>query len=611
MSQKIITLSKQLANQIAAWEVVERPLSVVKELIENSLDAGATELYIWLENGWIDLIEVRDNGVWIPKDDVALALEKYTTSKISSLQDLYEVMTFGFRWEALASISSVSEFTLKSKTEAEVSWLQLFTAGGDTQNTSDCSQDRGTIVRVENLFFNTPARLNYLKKPRTEYAKILEYVQKVSLAYTDVSFTLTHDSKQIFSFSAHESVKERAYAIYGNDFSENMLDISYEFDGIKITGYITDPKISFPNKNRQSLFVNKRVISSPIIFKSVSDAYNRFIPHGNHPGYILFIDIDPTVVDVNVHPRKLEVRFANESSVFRSVYHGIKNVLEGVSLSEESPLSENPRFNQGAHVGSWFSQKFSSESSQTNQYYTWSGTKFKNYSPYKDVTPNPAQAWIAFSKEVLSSWSVDSSAWWNSPERQNTDLRETPLGRIIGQCHNAYIIVETPDGIKILDQHALAERVIYERLASNSYEPQTQGLLWWISMSLTIAEKDSLDNAYDLFATMWFDIEILSGVNVMINGVPDFISKQDIEKVFKKILSDIGDVWSQSLDEVRHKIWAYTACRSAIKFWDPLSIFEMNKLLFDASLDYSATCPHGRPVVFDMNLDELQKKYER
>jgi DNA mismatch repair protein MutL len=606
MSQKIITLPKQLANQIAAGEVVERPVSVVKELVENSLDAGASSVDIRLENGWIDLIEVRDDGLGIPTEDLQKALEKYSTSKISSLDDLYKVMTFGFRWEALASISSVSEFTIRSRTKNCQNAKEIFTAWWDDFEQSDVAHNIGTTILVEKLFFNTPARLSYLKKPRTEYLKVQEFIQKISLAYPDVAFSVQHDNKTTLSFPKKQGVEGRIYDIFWDEFSQNMLAVSHSFWGIQISGFITDPKISFQNKTRQALYVNKRVIGSPMIFKAISDAYNRFIAPKTFPGYVLFIDVDPTQVDVNVHPRKMEVRFAGEANIFRSVYHGVKDELERVSLVTSSyELPSSPY----SWIPSPLREKETTSSKESEwgiqgQYYTGSGTKFKNYSPYKNTNSNPAQAGMDFNREIM---------WWKDARVSLPlqDLHNTPLGKIIGQIHNSYIIVETPRGVQMLDQHALAERVIYERLASSAYTPKVQQLLWGIGMHLTSSELEVFETNSENFSDMGFEIDTLSVGNIMISAVPDFVKKQNIEKVMREILSDISWVWSKGFDEVRHKIWAYAACRSAVKFWDPLSIFEMHALLRDASLDYSATCPHGRPVVYDIELDELQKKYER
>lgn len=602
MTQKIITLSQELASQIAAGEVVERPVSVVKELIENSIDAWADSIQVSIKNGGIDMIEVRDNGQWIHPIDLPKALEKYSTSKIQNLKDLQEVMTFGFRGEAIASIASVSQFALSSKTYSEQSGKKIMVNNGQQLPVQDIAMNEGTVVSVENLFYNTPARLNYLKKPRTEYLKIQELIQRVALAYPEVELSLNHDEKKSLHFPKWQTLRDRVYEIYGENMVDNLLEIQHEFAWITIHGVISWPQISFSNKSRQAIFVNKRNVISPLIQKAASDAYNRFIAHGTFPWYVFFIELDPTQVDVNVHPRKMELRFAEESTVFRSVYHAVKNTLERVSLSEK-PSSDS--FSQGeekANETGVYAPSQERASWETAQYYSGSGTKFKNYSPYTPRESNPAQVSLGFSQSITTKSTNPSNLG---------DLHITPLWKIIGQMHNSYIVVETDMWCIILDQHAIAERVIYEKLSRNSYVPKIQQILWWVTKKLNNSEQETYEQYKDIFEEMGFQIEQLSHGIISIHGIPDYVQKQNIEKIFMWILCDIGELGSQKLDEVRHKIWAYVACRSAVKFGDPLSLFEMHALLRDASLDYSATCPHGRPVVYEIWLDALQKKYER
>ena len=611
---KIIKLDKNLANQIAAWEVVERPLSVVKELVENSIDAWATQIKVEILSWWIEEIIISDNWEGISRQDLDIVLDKYTTSKIKDLNDLYNIMTFGFRWEALSSVSSVSNFKILSRTISSDFWYFLESSWWESKNFWEWACEIGTKIIVKNLFFNTPARLNYLKKPRTEYSKIKEFLEQIALSYPSVWFEFISDSKSVFIYRWNETLETRIYNIYWEKFSSNLLELNYELVWIKITGYISDPKVAFSNRNKQVLFVNNRIIKSPLIIKSISDAYNRFIPHWEYSAYVLNIQVDPTQVDVNVHPRKLEVRFAQESQIFRWFYHAIADKLNSVSLLSTDILPWNSQNNIEP---------------KQEQYYTGSGTKFKSYSPYKDTNPNPSQ-WrinqaMNFSKNVISNnysiWNQEN--FWNNEEvfEKSTDLHDTPLWKIIWQMHNSYIVVETSEWMKILDQHALAERVIYEKLVKNSQQSgfsplwfSIQWLLIWESVNLTTNELNILEENKQVFNDMWFEFEILGGWIIMINAVPDFIKKEDLWNIFTWIIDDIWDqnfTKSNTILEVKNKIFAYASCRSAIKFWNKLNLFEMNKLLNDSVLDYSATCPHGRPVVYDIDLNELKDKYER
>lgn len=601
---KIIKLDKNLANQIAAWEVVERPVSVIKELIENSIDSGADMIQIEIKEGWTESIIITDNWDGIYKEDLPLVIEKYSTSKIKNIQDLYNIMTFWFRWEALSSISSVSKFQIISKTRDCTFGYKLETDGGENISISQYASENGTKIIINNLFFNTPARLNYLKKPRTEYSKILDFINKMSLSYPNICFEFESDNKKILKFAKNESLKTRIYAIYWEDFSDNLIEINHQSTGIHISWYISSPKVSFPTKNRQSLFINKRVVSSPLVYKAIYDAYNRYIPHGMNGAYVLNLDVDPTQIDVNVHPRKMEVRFASEQNIFRNIYHAVEDALKNVSLIQTSREGfEHTTTQDNTH------------NNTTPSYYTGSWTKFKSYSPYKDTSPNPNQGNISdamnFSKNILS----DNWAELIRPvfEKSN-DLHDTALGKIIGQMHNSYILVQTQTGLKILDQHALAERIIYERLVHNQYKAKTQWLLIGESISFSPKQWDILEENAKVFEKMWFDYEKLSNWLIMVNGIPDFIKKDDIKSIFEGIITDIWEEnfnKSNTLEEVRNKIFAYASCRSAIKFWHKLNLFEMNKLLNDSVLDYSMTCPHGRPVVYDIDLNELKNKYER
>lgn len=619
--KKIIKLDKVLANQIAAWEVVEKPFSVVKELVENSIDAWANNIKIEIVNWWIEEIIITDDWTWIDREDLENIAEKYSTSKIKNLDDLYKVLTFWFRWEALASISSVSDMEIISKKTWQ-KWYLLSIIWWEKQKIKEFPSEVWTKIIVKNLFYNTPARLNYLKKPRTEYGYILKYLQEISLSYPKIWFEFISDSKISFKYRENEKLLNRIYNVFDEEFAKNLLEINFEMVWMKVSWFISDPKVSFNNKNKQVIFVNNRPIKSILISKAISDAYNRFIPHTNFPAYIINLDIDPTLVDVNVHPRKLEVRFANEQNIFRIFYHAIDEKLNSVSLISDSDLAENKEKNLNFideknqnSIQSSQNLHIKNEGSQSWQkYYVPSWTKFKDYSPYKNTSVNPWQInisdAISFSEKILEKPDL------NNDLNLTNDLHYTKIWKIIWQVHNSYIIVETKNWIQIYDQHALAERINYEKLIKKSEEnwSSTQWLLIWENISLNPSELDILEENLKIFKEMWFDLEILPWNNIIINWIPDFIKKENIKDIFLWILEDIWEHnfnKSKTLEEVKNKIFAYTACRSAIKFWNKLSLFEINKLLNDSILDYSATCPHWRPVIFELNLDELKDKYER
>lgn len=622
---KIIKLDKTLSNQIAAWEVVERPISVVKELVENSIDANASIIKVEILEWWLKSIVITDNWSWIDKDDLEIATEKYTTSKIKSLTDLYNVMTFWFRWEALSSISSVSDMKIISKTNLSDFWNLLVINWWEKQNITKVASENGTKIEINNLFYNTPARLNYMKKARTEYSYILEFMQNIALSYPNIWFELINDWKEIFKYKAQEDLKTRIYNIYWDEFASNLINIDFSMSWMNVKWYISSPSVSFQNRNRQVIFVNNRIIKSQLIYKAINDAYLRYIPHSTYPAYVLNLEINPTVIDVNVHPRKQEIRFADESNVFRCFYHAIADKLEKVSVVGGDYKTSNlygTGTPEATGTGSYNTNSLETpptfynqwgwlnrEQSNSPKYYTPSGTNFREFSPYKEININPAQSSIEasmnFSREIL----------WNFQEENiaSNDLHDTKLGKIIGQMFNSYIIVESQNKMLVLDQHALAERIIYEKLYKKKEEIKSQRLLISENISLTAKEKELVIDNQDTFIDIWFDFEFMSGTSLILNSIPDFINKQNAKDVFLSIIQDLEN-WSskiKTLEEIRNKILAYTACRRAIKFGNKLSIFEINKLLNDAVLDYSRTCPHGRPVAFEIDLEELKKKYER
>ena len=621
----IVLLDDLTINKIAAGEVIERPANVVKELVENSIDANDSIVKVKILEWWLKSIVITDNWSWIDKDDLEIEKEKYTTSKIKSLSDLYNVMTFWFRWEALSSISSVSDMKIISKTNLSDFWNLLVINWWEKQTITKVASENGTKIEINNLFYNTPARLNYMKKARTEYSYILEFMQNIALSYPNIWFELINDWKEIFKYKSQEDLKTRIYNIYWDEFASNLINIDFSMSWMNVKWYISSPSVSFQNRNRQVIFFFFRIIKSQLIYKAINDAYLRYIPHSTYPAYVLNLEINPTVIDVNVHPRKQEIRFADESNVFRCFYHAIADKLEKVSVVGGDYKTSNlygTGTPEATGTGSYNTNSLETpptfynqwgwlnrEQSNSPKYYTPSGTNFREFSPYKEININPAQSSIEasmnFSREIL----------WNFQEENiaSNDLHDTKLGKIIGQMFNSYIIVESQNKMLVLDQHALAERIIYEKLYKKKEEIKSQRLLISENISLTTKEKELVIDNQNTFIDIWFDFEFMSWTSLILNSIPDFINKQNAKDVFLSIIQDLEN-WSskiKTLEEIRNKILAYTACRRAIKFGNKLSIFEINKLLNDAVLEYSRTCPHGRPVAFDIDLEELKKKYER
>lgn len=594
--QKIYKLDKNLINQIRAWEVIERPANIVKELLENSIDAKSQNIKIEIKNWWKDYICITDDWEGISKEDLPLSIEKHATSKIKNINDLFSIMTFWFRWEALASISSVSKFAIISKTIDQKIWYKF-----ENNKIEEYPMENGTIVVVKELFYNTPARLNYIKTAKTEYIKILDVLNNFIISYPSVWFEFINDEKIVFKLPKNQDLKTRLYFLYGKEFIENIIPINYETVWLKITWVITDPEISFKNKQKQHIFVNNRSIKSIFISKSVINAYNRYIPNWFFPWYVLFLEIDPTLIDVNVHPRKEEIRFENEQKIFSSFYHSINDTLQKLSLikNSEKPTIQND-----------LSYKKSS-------YYTSNPTKFASYSPFRNIISQPNQKTIdlsiAFSKEILN-YDENTEQKKDDFEYLSWDLHYTKLWRIIWQAYNSYIITEKDDKIFFYDQHALAERIFFEKLKSQNKKNNFQNLLIPETIKLSLIEFENLNNYKEIFKDIWFEIDFLSNNMVNILSIPDFIKKENLKEILVSILEDI-EKWDlkniKSLEEIKNKILSYTACRASVKFWNKLSLFEMNKLLNEASLYYNKTCPHGRSVVYEISIFDLKRHHWR
>lgn len=622
---KIIELDKNLANQISAWEVVERPISVVKELIENSIDAWAKNIKLEIKDWWKQEIRVIDDGSWIEKDDLKLAIKKYSTSKIKSLKDLYNIMTFWFRWEALASISSVSNTVLSSKNIESDKWYEIEIDWWEEKEISESAIDKWTSIVVKNLFFNTPARLNYLKTTKTEYSKIYEFIQQMSIIYPEIWFEFISDNKQIFKLNNNENIENRIYKIFWEEFLKSLLKIEADMVGVKIKWFISTPETFFTTKNRQLIFINKRIVTNPTIYKAIMNAYNRFIPHMKFPWYILDIEVDPTIIDVNVHPRKSEVRFANEQEIYRGVYNAILWKLENHQIASMKILEEQNFWSvwdsneikslnqEEENYNLWEIKTFQENQNKQESFYTWSWTKQKNYSPYKEFSFNPSQGII---------WEIPDNIWWEAENKESfeekneiiTDIKDTKIWKIVWQIFNSYILVEWNDkSLHMIDQHAFAERILYEKLTKREEENISQTLLIPRSIKLSPKEMSICSENKDTFIELWFDFEEMPNSSIIINSIPTILDENEIEEVFIWMLEDIWlHNWKAiSFEEKKNKIYAYTACRASIKFWNKLSIFEMNKLINDWMSNYNATCPHWRQSVKSFHIDEIKKFFDR
>jgi DNA mismatch repair protein MutL len=628
--RKIKLLSPRLANQIAAGEVVERPSSVIKELLENSLDAGATRLEIDVEEGGIKLMRVRDNGGGIDKDDLPLALSRHATSKIYELDDLEAVATLGFRGEALASISSVARLALISSTNEESAGWQVVAEGRDMETQlSPAPHPRGTTVEVRDLFFNTPARRKFLRTDKTEYTHLEDVVKRLALSRFDVAFNLRHNGRAIYSWRAGDSQLEqerRVAQVCGPAFMENAVHIEMERNGLRLWGWVAQPTFSRSQADLQHFYVNGRAIRDKLVSHAVRQAYQDVLYHGRHPAFVLYLEVDPSTVDVNVHPTKHEVRFRDNRSVhdfiYSSLHHALAKVRPEDTLAKrelgegaDETFGVNPfalssaRPIQGIAAGEFKGQEsmgFRAASASNNS----SSGYQSNYQPAA-INPGAVREQMASYGELHRP--ANPTAIYVMPESGSDDI--PPLGYAIAQLKGIYILAENAQGLIVVDMHAAHERITYERMKESFAcgGIQTQPLLVPESIAVSQKEADCAENFYDIFKSLGFELQRAGPETLLIRQLPVVLNRAKVEQLVRDVLSDL--IEHGSSERIQHhinEILGTMACHGSVRANRKLTIPEMNALLRDMeATERSGQCNHGRPTWLLQSLDELDKMFMR
>ncbi|MFA7685996.1 MAG: DNA mismatch repair endonuclease MutL [Candidatus Gracilibacteria bacterium] len=583
-------LPDNLVNQIAAGEVIERPASVVKELVENSIDAGSTGIVIEIKDAGKTLIKVTDNGFGMTEEDLQLALKRHATSKISDEKDLWNIHTMGFRGEAVPSISSVSQFTIRSKTKDDLAGFEINCDGGEIVKTSHLGMNVGTCVEVRSLFFNTPARQKYLKQDSTEIGHTTALLNTIALAHPEISFKLIHNDKVIFDLAKSTDLISRVADVFGKATSDAMLPIFYGGSDFKVDGFIGKPLLSRSTTQHQYFFVNKRPIQHFVLANTIREAFHSMLMENKKPVFIVNINIDPSLVDVNVHPRKLEVRFVDQQALIRTMYNATKVALEKNDLTPMA-FTESQRY---------MSDSFPKNITQSNSY------RSPSYSVPKNPS-SPIQDALSFTKNFLKE--RDSQSLQNSSNEEHVSLKS------ISQISNSYIVAESSEGLVLIDQHAAHERVRYEELM-NQFENENksvQPLLVPAQMEFTDQEALLIEENIGIFTVLGFDIQNFGGRTFIINAVPSFLSGEDIDEVVKGVLDDIVNEKNPTKFQGKSEaIINYMSCRSAIKFGQKLTLSEMQALIMKMEkLQRPYTCPHGRPTMIKLTLSELERMFGR
>lgn len=579
----IVLLDDLTINKIAAGEVIERPANVVKELVENSIDAGADNIVIEVKNGGKTFIKITDNGKGIRQDDMAISIERHATSKIRKVEDLEKTYTMGFRGEALASISAISTLTMQSKTKDEFTGTKIVAKAGNIIESEECGMQVGTTILVENLFFNTPVRYKFLKQDATEFRYIKEWVQKVALVNPNISFRLLNDGKNIFFSNGNGNVLDIIYLMYGKEIKENLLEVNYESDNIKVTGVIGNTLISRDNRKEQIIFLNKRNIKNNVLINSADQAFKGAVGIGKYGFYILNLDMPANFYDVNVHPTKMEVRFKDEDKIYKVVYHAIKSTMlkfEFLGNNENEEHNEEYIENEYEFLTNEYSEKSSNSKSENQE--------------QKETEHN-----------IIAN--INSKN-----ELRKREEARTVKYKYIGILFRTFIIIEVENEIFLIDQHAAHERVLYEKIKENykkKVSQNSQMMLMPEVINLTHREMEFVKNNIEIFKNTGFDIEIFGENSVKINGIPDLEYKAKTQNIFMDILDEMLTNERTSIKDVEERFIATVACKAAVKANMDLSVQEVENLIQSLlSLNNPYTCPHGRPTTIKIDKDFIKNK---
>jgi DNA mismatch repair protein MutL len=604
-------LPNQLISQIAAGEVVERPASALKELLENSLDAGSTEINVALLQGGVKQLRVADNGAGVPLNDLALALTRHATSKIGSLEDLENVASLGFRGEALASIASVSRTHFISRHADEKHAWRIASDGNHIEVPEPAALDAGTIVEVNDLYFNTPARRKFLKTEGTEFGHCEDAFKRLALSRPDVGFMLQHNGRALMRLSTSEPQK-RFTEVLGADFASEALSVDESAAGLRFWGMTAKPTFSRHTRDIQYVYVNGRFVRDKLISHALRQAYQDVMHGDRHPAFVLFLELDPSLVDVNVHPAKTEVRFRDGQAIHRFIFHSLHKALatpSGASnLVTASQAPSNPFSNAGFNPISQsampyptFQSKIDLRSNQTNAdfYQTMFGGIKQEYQTHKEAQQGTIEA--------------------PSGGTTNQIHQDFPLGFAVAQVHGVYVLAQNSLGLVVVDMHAAHERIMYEHLknALDDKNVPMQPLLIPVSFQADRLEvatvEDELSNGQGNLRLLGFDIAVLSPTTLAVRAVPVMLQDADAVPLARDVLRDLRDYGgSRALTERRNEMLGTMACHAAVRANRRLTIPEMNALLRNMeATERSGQCNHGRPTWFQVTMGELDKMFMR
>jgi len=650
---KIIILDDITASKIAAGEVIERPASVIKELVENSIDASATNITVEIRNGGISYIRVIDNGSGIAADDVEISFERHATSKIRRAEDLESVSSMGFRGEALASIAAVSDVLMLTRVRGEIQGVSINIKGGVVKEIKPAGCQEGTSITVRELFYNTPARYKFLKKDSTEAGYVADILGRIALGNPDISFKLISNGSVLLHTPGNGDLKSAIFSVYGAETAKHVIDVYYKDENVEIKGYVGKAEIARSNRNHQSFYINRRYIRSKIITSAVDAAYSTFLMKNKHPFALLDIRINRALVDVNVHPSKMEVKFSCEQDIYRAVYHAVNDAL--LSQSAVRTIPESSRYRETFISAPVFTQesfewlkkepeikKSEANSSVTKEYQKneqksepdndskhESNREIKHEAKFEPGNESKFESWQGnCGKDIYSvTQNIPGQVPQKSPscdetkdkvfEKEDKYLTPDVLFKdykIIGQAFSTYIFIEQGNELYLIDQHAAHERIKYEEL-KKAYEnnvPFSQTLLEPVPIELTAAEYQFALDKIQHFEKLGFVYESFGTNSIIVRSVPLTENTASIREMFNDVLDFIMQDYNNSKNGLSDEALYRIACKLAVKANKKLDNLEINALLEKMSrIENPYTCPHGRPAILKLEKHELEKLFKR
>ena len=633
---KIQKLSPHVANLIAAGEVVERPASVVKELLENAVDAGATQVTVEIRDGGMTFLRVTDNGCGMAPDDARTAFLRHATSKLSSAEDLAAIMTMGFRGEALAAIASVSRIDLLTKITGSISGTSLLLEAGNIVEENEAGCPDGTTIIVRDLFYNTPARMKFMKSDTVEGGRVSTAVQLQALAHPEVAFRFLRDGKETLSTPGTGDLEAAVYCIYGRDGSK-MIKLDSRWDSYSLSGYVSKPTDSRPSRNLQTFFVNGRPVRSKLLIAALEEAYRNRIMVGKFPACVLHLNLPANMVDVNVHPAKTEVKFLNEKSVFDCIHYGVLGALN--QASDRPQVQFKSTVTAASVVSSVPAQQKQTVPKQENFFRTMSAQEFKTFSSAVSDAPQPkkeAAVATAFKVEHTATPIMRSPVMVTNPEpvapptptpivppvpapteKPQTEQIQLPMPkelpwRVVGELYKSYIIVEQGDEAYLIDKHAAHERILFEKLKSNQEDISSQALLTPVPCRMSPDSAAILLSEVDLLGQLGFELESFGDNTILVRQIPMDMNTDGIEDALDEIAADLLNGRREKTTNVRDEVLHTVACKAAIKAgWntDSKELQALVKTVMEREeLKY---CPHGRPICITLSKKQLEKQFKR